>query len=188
MAHGDGSFGKRLAQLARLDLLILDDFGIAPIAAHERNDLLELLDDRVGTRSTLITSQLPVTAWHAWLDEPTLADAIQRAPRVELEVPFAARLALVRQDYAWLGRDPEALAQRLAALRGLHPNDTLQRWQQWARQGRLDELFAELMALHYDPLYRRALPRGVATTVWPLPDVTPATLQATACAWVAAHP
>jgi len=47
-----------------------------PIAAHERNDLLELLDDRVGTRSTLITSQLPVTAWHAWLDEPTLADAI----------------------------------------------------------------------------------------------------------------
>ena len=50
VAHGDGSFGKRLAQLARLDLLILDDFGIAPIAAHERNDLLELLDDRVGTR------------------------------------------------------------------------------------------------------------------------------------------
>lgn len=76
VAHGDGSFGKRLAQLARLDLLILDDFGIVPIAAHERNDLLELLDDRVGTRSTLITSQLPVTAWHAWLDEPTLADAI----------------------------------------------------------------------------------------------------------------
>ncbi|HNS04193.1 MAG TPA: IS21-like element helper ATPase IstB [Anaerolineae bacterium] len=76
VAHGDGSLGKRLAQLARLDLLILDDFGIAPIAAHERNDLLELLDDRVGARSTLITSQLPVTAWHAWLDEPTLADAI----------------------------------------------------------------------------------------------------------------
>jgi hypothetical protein len=49
VAHGDGSFGKRLAQLARLDLLVLDDFGIAPIAAHERNDLLELLDDRVGT-------------------------------------------------------------------------------------------------------------------------------------------
>jgi len=60
VAHGDGSLGKRLGQLARLDLLILDDFGIAPIAAHERNDLLELLDYRVGTRSTLITSQLPV--------------------------------------------------------------------------------------------------------------------------------
>jgi len=76
VAHGDGSFGRRLGQLAKLDLLILDDFAIAPIAAHERNDLLELLDDRVGSRSTLITSQLPVTAWHAWLDEPTLADAI----------------------------------------------------------------------------------------------------------------
>jgi DNA replication protein DnaC len=76
VAHGDGSFARRLAQLARLDLLILDDFAIAPIAAHERNDLLELLDDRVGSRSTLVTSQLPVTAWHAWLDEPTLADAI----------------------------------------------------------------------------------------------------------------
>jgi len=57
LAHGDGSLGKRLAQLARLDLLILDDFGIAPMAAHERNDLLELLDDRAGSRSTLITSQ-----------------------------------------------------------------------------------------------------------------------------------
>jgi len=44
--------------------------------AHERNDLLELVDDRVGSRSTLVTSQLPVAAWHAWLDEPTLADAI----------------------------------------------------------------------------------------------------------------
>jgi DNA replication protein DnaC len=76
VAHGDGSFARRLAQFAKLDLLILDDFAIAPIAAHERNDLLELLDDRVGSRATLITSQLPVTAWHAWLDEPTLADAI----------------------------------------------------------------------------------------------------------------
>jgi DNA replication protein DnaC len=74
--HGDDSFARRLTQLAKLDLLISDDFAIAPIAAHERNDLLELLDDRVGSRATLLTSQLPVTAWHAWLDEPTLADAI----------------------------------------------------------------------------------------------------------------
>jgi DNA replication protein DnaC len=76
VAHGDGSFARRLAQLARIDLLALDDFAIAPITPGERNDLLELLDDRVGLRSTLITSQLPVNAWHAWLDEPTLADAI----------------------------------------------------------------------------------------------------------------
>lgn len=47
-----------------------------PIAAQERQDLLELLDDRVGARSTLITSQLPPAAWHEWLGEPTIADAI----------------------------------------------------------------------------------------------------------------
>jgi DNA replication protein DnaC len=76
VAHGDGSFARRLAQLAKLDLLVLDDFAISPIGAAERNDLLEVLDDRVGTRSTLITSQLPVKAWHTYLDDPTLADAI----------------------------------------------------------------------------------------------------------------
>lgn len=76
VAHGDGSFGRRLAQLARLDVLMLDDLAIAPIGAQERQDLLELLDDRVGSRSTLITSQLPSSAWHQWLNEPTIADAI----------------------------------------------------------------------------------------------------------------
>jgi len=76
VAHGDGSFGRRLAQLARLDVLVLDDLAIAPIGAQERQDLLELLDDRVGSRSTLITSQLPSSAWHQWLNEPTIADAI----------------------------------------------------------------------------------------------------------------
>jgi DNA replication protein DnaC len=76
VAHGDGSFARRLAQLARLDLLLIDDFAISPIDAGQRNDLLELLDDRVGARSTLITSQLPVKAWHTYLDDPTLADAI----------------------------------------------------------------------------------------------------------------
>ena len=76
VAHGDGSFARRLAQLARLDLLVVDDFAISPMGAAERNDLLELLDDRIGTRSTLITSQLPVKAWHTYLNDPTLADAI----------------------------------------------------------------------------------------------------------------
>jgi DNA replication protein DnaC len=76
VAHGDGSYARRLAQLAKLDLLLIDDFAISPIDAGQRNDLLELLDDRVGSRSTLITSQLPVKAWHTYLDDPTLADAI----------------------------------------------------------------------------------------------------------------
>ena len=76
IAHGDGSFGKRLSALAKTDLLILDDWALAPLNQAERNDLLEVLDDRVGTRSTVITSQLPVTHWHAYLNDPTLADAI----------------------------------------------------------------------------------------------------------------
>jgi DNA replication protein DnaC len=76
VAHGDGSFARRLAQLAKLDILVIDDFAISPMGASERNDLLEVLDDRVGTKSTLITSQLPVKAWHTFLDDPTLADAI----------------------------------------------------------------------------------------------------------------
>ena len=76
IAHGDGSFGKRLSALAKTDLLILDDWGLAPLNQVERNDLLEVLDDRVGSRSTLITSQLPPAHWHAYLNDPTLADAI----------------------------------------------------------------------------------------------------------------
>ena len=76
VAHGDGSFARRMSQLAKLDLLVIDDFAISPMGAPHRNDLLEVLDDRVGTRSTLITSQLPVKAWHSFLDDPTLADAI----------------------------------------------------------------------------------------------------------------
>jgi DNA replication protein DnaC len=76
VARGDGSFMRRLGQLARVQLLVLDDFALTPIAAHERGDLLELLDDRVGSHATIITSQLPPVAWHEWLGEPTLADAI----------------------------------------------------------------------------------------------------------------
>ena len=68
VAHGDGSFARRLTQLAKLDLLVIDDFAISPMGAAERNDLLEVLDDRIGSRSTLITSQLPVKAWHTYLD------------------------------------------------------------------------------------------------------------------------
>ena len=76
VCHADGSFRKRLAAIAKVDLVLIDDFAIAPMGARERTDLLELLDDRVGTRSTIITSQLPVENWHDYLGDPTLADAI----------------------------------------------------------------------------------------------------------------
>ena len=65
-----------LRQLAKADLLIIDDFGLAPLPDPTRRDLLEILDDRYDRKSTLITSQLPVEQWHAYLEDPTIADAI----------------------------------------------------------------------------------------------------------------
>jgi DNA replication protein DnaC len=76
LCHADGTFRKRLAAIARIQLLVVDDFAISPIGPRERNDLLELLDDRVGSRSTVICSQLPPTDWHEYLNDPTVADAI----------------------------------------------------------------------------------------------------------------
>lgn len=77
VSRGDGSYGKRLAALAKTDLLILDDFAIKPLVQAERHDLLEVIEDRHGRRSTLVTSQLPVKLWHEYLgDDPTVADAL----------------------------------------------------------------------------------------------------------------
>ena len=76
IAHADGSFGKLLAQLARIDVLILDDWGMTPLDQAARHDLLEVIDDRSVSKSTIITSQLPIDHWHAWLNDPTVADAI----------------------------------------------------------------------------------------------------------------
>jgi DNA replication protein DnaC len=92
VAHGEGSYTRRLSALARVDVLLLDDFAGAPIASDERTDLLELLDDRVGAKATIITSQLAVNAWHAWLNDPTIADAIldrivHSSHRIELKGP-----------------------------------------------------------------------------------------------------
>jgi DNA replication protein DnaC len=76
LAHADGSFRKRLMAIAKTSVLVIDDFAIAPIGARERTDLLELLDDRVSSRATIITSQLPIDHWHDYIGDPTLADAI----------------------------------------------------------------------------------------------------------------
>jgi len=76
LCHADGSFHKRLAAIANTNLLIIDDFAISPMGARERVDLHELLDARVDTRSTLITSQLPVENCHDYIGDSTLADAI----------------------------------------------------------------------------------------------------------------
>ncbi|MNT14032.1 transposase [compost metagenome] len=74
--HGSGGFGKWLLQMAKTDLIVLDDWAVAPLDAVTRNDLLELIDDRGSTRGLLITAQLPVEHWHGWIGDPTIADAI----------------------------------------------------------------------------------------------------------------
>ena len=76
IARADGRYPKLLAELARTDLLLLDDWGLTPLNDEQRRDLLEILDDRFNARSTLVTSQLPIAHWHEYLADPTLADAI----------------------------------------------------------------------------------------------------------------
>ena len=76
IARGDGRYAKLLATLAKVDVLILDDWGLMKPNAENRRDLLEVLEDRHGNRSTVATSQLPIEEWHAVIGDPTLADAI----------------------------------------------------------------------------------------------------------------
>jgi len=76
IARGDGTYPKFLSQLAKTDLLILDDWGLATLNGEQRRDLLDILDDRHALRSTIVTSQLPVKQWHETIGDPTLADAI----------------------------------------------------------------------------------------------------------------
>ena len=90
LAHADGRYPKLMAGLAKTDLLVLDDWGLAPLTDADRRELLEILEDRHELRSTLVTSQLPVTTWHEALGHPTLADAIldrlvHNAYRIEME-------------------------------------------------------------------------------------------------------
>jgi DNA replication protein DnaC len=92
LSHADGSYTRLLARLAKADVLILDDWGIAPLKDQERRDMLEILEDRHGARSTIVTSQMPVENWHDYIAHPTIADAVldrlvHNAHRVKLKGP-----------------------------------------------------------------------------------------------------
>ncbi len=89
LARGDGRHARVLRSLGRADLLVLDDWGLEPLDAAARHDLLEILEERYGRKSTLVTSQLPVDRWHEIIGDPTYADAIMdrlvhNAHRIEL--------------------------------------------------------------------------------------------------------
>ncbi|MEL6678852.1 MAG: IS21-like element helper ATPase IstB [Pseudomonadota bacterium] len=92
LAHDDGRFPRIFRQLVKADLLILDDWGPERMTAPQRRNLMEIVEDRYGAGATLVTSQLPVDAWHAIVDEPTFADAIldrliHNADRLQLDGP-----------------------------------------------------------------------------------------------------
>jgi DNA replication protein DnaC len=76
VAHADGSFGRLLLKLSRIDVLLLDDFAMAPLKDTERRDFLEICDDRYQRRSLILTSQVPVQHWHEQIGDPTIADSI----------------------------------------------------------------------------------------------------------------
>ena len=92
LAHADGTYPRLLARFARVELLVIDDWGLAPLKDGERRDLLEIMEDRYGLRSTIWTSQLPVEVWHDNMGDPTVADAIcdrvvHNAHRIVLKGP-----------------------------------------------------------------------------------------------------
>jgi len=76
IAKGDGTYTRLMTRLAKVDVLILDDWGLSKLIAEQRRDLLEILEDRHDNRSTIVTSQLPLDQWHHIIGDPTLADAI----------------------------------------------------------------------------------------------------------------
>jgi DNA replication protein DnaC len=89
MARADGSYIKEIARIEKMDLLILDDFGMQPMDSHNRSALIEIIEDRHGKRSTLIAAQLPVGMWHDIIGEKTIADAVldrivHNAHRIEM--------------------------------------------------------------------------------------------------------
>ena len=97
LAHGDGRFPRLFRTLVKADLLILDDWGPDRLNAGQRRDLMEIVEDRHGAGSTLITSQLPVEKWHDVVGDPTFADAIldrlvHNAYRLQLEGPSMRKL------------------------------------------------------------------------------------------------
>jgi DNA replication protein DnaC len=76
LARADGTYARTLMKLAKTDVLILDDLGLGRLGETQRHDLLEVLEDRYGRLSTIVTSQLPHETWHEWIGDPTIADAI----------------------------------------------------------------------------------------------------------------
>ncbi len=113
IGRGDGSYNKVIAAMKKPDLLILDDFGMAPVDSAACRDFLEVIDERNGVKSVLMTAQLPVSAWHGVFEDATIADAIldrlvHSAYRIELKGPSKRRAQSNMADTFFEGGDDTA--------------------------------------------------------------------------------
>lgn len=113
IAHDTGSITKLRNQLAKVQLLVLDDFGLTALTSRGRTDLLELLDDRVGTNSTIVLGQMPVKEWHGFINDPALADAI-----LDRLVHSSVKIALKGESMR-RGKSKTAMSQLAGACRQL---------------------------------------------------------------------
>lgn len=129
LARGDGRYARLLRALGGVQLLILDDWGLEPLDAAARHDLLEILEERYGRRSTIITSQIPVDKWHEVIADPTYADAIMdrivhNAHRINLAGHSLRRPAQTRQPRI---DQPTSLMPKIIRQRGTAPWATSRR-------------------------------------------------------------
>ena len=123
LAHGDGRFTKLFRTLVKADLLILDDWGPDRLSANQRRDLMEIVEDRYGRGSTLITSQLPTTTWHEVIGEPTFADAIldrivHNAYRLALDGPSMRKIKAGEEEAAAQSDATAATAAPVKPVKG----------------------------------------------------------------------
>ncbi|MBN2439324.1 MAG: ATP-binding protein [Deltaproteobacteria bacterium] len=103
LAKGDGSYGKTINKLAKAHVLVIDDLGLAPMTDPERRDLLEVVEERHGHASTIVTSQLPVGHWHEQIGDPTIADAIlDRLIHNAHKINLSMKGGSLRKKYAGL--------------------------------------------------------------------------------------
>ena len=103
LAKGDGSYGKIINKLSKAHVLVIDDLGLAPMTDAERRDLLEVIEERHGHASTIVTSQLPVENWHEQIGDPTIAEAIlDRLIHNAHKINFTMKGGSMRKKYAGL--------------------------------------------------------------------------------------
>ncbi len=121
LARTDGSYARVLSRLAKLDVLILDNLGLGTPKEAQRHDLLEVLEDRYGRVSTVITSQLEVKKWHEWIGDPTVADAILDPCRPQCLQALAERTDRARDG----GQDPAALTTATTYVASLRSRDAV---------------------------------------------------------------